>query len=308
LNHKNAFVQAFSQAVSRMIAPYVLAEQEKLKHLERATTSGRTGHMIEHLLQRMSQAAIQDLGIILPPTSDLEAGAFNEDELPAALRFTTPFYYRKINHAFHVALLLDPSQFSDEEILTFSYTLPDSMHIEPAPTAIAVRDLGETQRIEWTIVGDTTGEHGEINARTGTYWAWCEIAVAEHASGHSHGYSSHIARRGRPRDHGADMFVGYEFRNLNNELDRAVYSAEERKIIINTGAPTVQLYVDGRGHFRDAARLLLAELFMDVISDELARRSVEKSGHKGNVGAYRAAKQDIIRRYGSEIHLSFLTP
>lgn len=309
LNHKNAFVQAFSQAVSRMIAPYVLAEQEKLKHLERATTSGRTGHMIEHLLQRMSQAAIQDLGIILPPTYDQEAGAFVEEELPAALRFTTPFYYRKVNHAFHVALLIDPSQFSDEEILTFNYALPDSMHIEPAPTAIAVRDLGETQRIEWTIVGDTTGEHGEINARTGTYWAWCEIAVAEHASGHSHGYStSHIAKRGQPRDHGADMFVGYEFRNLNNELDRAVYSAEERKIIINTGAPTVQLYVDGRGHFRDAARLLLAELFMDVISDELARRSVEKSGHKGNVEAYRAAKQNIIRRYGSEIHLSFLTP
>ena len=68
----------------------------------------------------------------------------------------------------------------------------------------------------------------------------------------------------------------------------------------------MQLYVDGRGHFRDAARLLLAELFMDVISDELARRSVEKSGHKGNGRAYRAAKLDIIRRYGSEIHHSFL--
>lgn len=102
------------------------------------------------------------------------------------------------------------------------------------------------------------------------------------------------------------MFVGYELRNLNNELERAVYSPKERKIIINTGAPTVQLYVDGRGRFRDSARLLLAELFMDVISDELARRSVDKSGLKGNVEAYHAAKLDIIRRYGSEIHLSFL--
>ncbi|MGZ8160816.1 MAG: ATP-binding protein [Methylobacter sp.] len=306
LNHKNAFVEAFSQAVSRMIAPYVLAEQEKLKHLERATTSGRTSHMIENLLQRMSRAAIQDLGIVLPPTQDLEAGALGEIELQAALRFTTPFYYRKVNHAFHVALLLDPSRFSAEEVLTFNYSLPDSIHIEPAPTTIAVRELGEIQRIEWTIVGDTAGEHGEIDVRAGTYWARCEIAVAEHASRRSHGWSGHVAKKRPPRDHGADMFVGYEFRNLNNELDRAVYSVEERKIIINTGAPTVQLYVDGRGHFRDAARLLLAELFMDVISDELARRSVDKSGHKGNIRAYRAVKQDIIRRYGSEIHLSFL--
>ena len=77
LNHKNSFVESFSMAVTRMIAPFVLAEQEKLKHLERATTSGRTSHMIEHLLQRMSRAAIQDLGIILP-TSDAEADSFVE--------------------------------------------------------------------------------------------------------------------------------------------------------------------------------------------------------------------------------------
>ena len=307
LNHKDAFVEAFSLAVSRMIALYVLAEQEKLKYLEHATTSGRTSHMIEHLLQLMSQAAVVDLGLILPPAPDLGVGAFGEVELPAALRFTTPFYYRKTNHPFHVALLLDSKQFSGDEVLTFNYALPDSMHIEPAPTAIPVSELGDRQRIEWTIVGGTAGEHGEIHARAGMYWAWCEITVAEDAPRHARGYSAgHVAKRGLPRDHGADMFAGYEFRNLNNELNRAVYSPDERRIIINTGAPTVHLYVDGRGHFRDAARLLLAELFMDVISDELARRLIEKSGHKGDVGAYRTAKQEIIRRYGSEIHLSFL--
>ncbi len=306
LNHKDAFVAAFSQAVSRMIAPCVLAEQEKLKHLELATTSGRTSHMIEHLLQRMSMAAIQDLGIILPPP-DMETAAVDEAERPAALRFTTPFYYRKLNHPFHVTLLIDPGQFAGDEVLAINYALPDSMRIEPAPTEIPVRELNDTQRIEWTIVGDTAGDRGEITVRAGTYWAWCEMVVAEHASGHSYGGTQgHVVKKRLPRDHGVAMFVGYELRNLNNELDRAVYSLKERKIIINTGAPTVQLYVDGRGRFRDSARLLLAELFMDVISDELARRSVDKSGLKGNVEAYHAAKLDIIRRYGSEIHLSFL--
>jgi len=305
LNHKDAFVAAFSRAVSRMIAPCVLAEQEKLKHLELATTSGRTSHMIEHLLQRMNRAAIQDLGIILPPP-DMETTAVDEAERPAALRFTTPFYYRKLNHPFHVTLLIDPGQFAGDEELNFSYALPDSMRIEPTPTAIPVRELNDRRQIEWTIVGDAAGDRGEITVRAGAYWAWCEIVVAEHASGHSHGTPGHVVKRRLPRDHGVGMFVGYELRNLNNELDRAVYSPKERKIIINTGAPTVQLYVDGRGHFRDSARLLLAELFMDVISDELARHSVEKSGHKGNVEAYHAAKLDIIRRYGSEIHLSFL--
>lgn len=102
------------------------------------------------------------------------------------------------------------------------------------------------------------------------------------------------------------MFAGYELRYLEHELDRAVYSAAERKIIINTGDPTVQLYLDGRGRFRDAARLLLAELFLDVIADELARRSAERSGRQGDLDAFRETRQDIIRRYGADVHKAFI--
>ena len=69
----------------------------------------------------------------------------------------------------------------------------------------------------------------------------------------------------------------------------------------------MRLYVDGRGRFRDSARLLLAELFMDVISDELARRRLEQHGNAGDLAAFHRAKQDIIRRFGSDIHLSFLS-
>jgi hypothetical protein len=149
-------------------------------------------------------------------------------------------------------------------------------------------------------------DRGEISVRAGAFWAWCEIVVADDASGHGHGGAPHAIRRTVPRDHGVNMFMGYEFRNLDNELERAVYDPQERRIIINTGAPTVQLYVDGRGYFRDSARLLLAELFMDVISDELARCVVRKSGQEGSVEAFHAAKQGIVRKYGSEIHRSFL--
>lgn len=305
LNHKNAFVVAFSKAVSKMIASCVLAEQEKLKHLEHASTSDRTSHMIEHLLQRMNEAAIEDFGIIMP-ASDIETDSTDALERPAALRFTTPFYYRKPNHPFHIALLIDPDQFVKDDVLIFNCELPDSMHIEPLPTTIPLCDLNDKQRIEWMIVGDSAGEKGEITVQAGTYWARCEIVVAEYASKHNYGISGPTAKKRISRDHGANMFAGYELRNLNNDLERAVYSRKERKIIINTGAPTVQLYVDGRGHFRDSARLLLAELFMDVISDELAQYLIEKSGHKNNVEAYHTAKLDIIRQYGSEIHLSFL--
>jgi hypothetical protein len=305
LNHKAPFVAAFSMAVSRTIAPCVQAEQEKLKHLDHATTSGRTSHMIEHLLQRMNRAAIQDLGIKLdpPPAATI---ALDGGEPPAALRFTTPFYYRKPGHPFHVTLLLDAHQLDAGEALSIDCSLPGSMRIDPVPAEIPVGELHDTDRLEWTVVGDTVGDRGEIAVRAGNYLAWCEIVVAENGIEHHHHSGVHVARRRVPRDHGEAMFAGYEFRYLGNEADRAVYSPEERKILINTGAPTVRLYLDGRGNFRDSARLLLAELFMDVIADELARYAVARSGHEGDVEAHHTAKRDIIRRYGSDIHLSFL--
>lgn len=189
----------------------------------------------------------------------------------------------------------------------------------PFPVSMPVSGVGDTTRLEWTVTGDRPGDHGEITVRAGDYWGLCEIVIAEHASRQSADQPPHpaIAAAGtrpgphhqahRPgRDHGVDLFTGYDFRNLHNSTDRAVYSEAERKVIINTAAPTVQLYVDGRGRFRDSARLLLAELFLDVISEELARRRVEQHGHAGDLEAFRKAKRSIIGRYGSEVHRTFL--
>lgn len=82
---------------------------------------------------------------------------------------------------------------------------------------------------------------GEITVRAGAYWAWCEIVVAENAIGHARNDLRRGMRRNRvPRDHGLDMFMGYEFRALPDAAVRAVYDADKRKIIINTSAPTVQ--------------------------------------------------------------------
>jgi len=307
LNLKAPFVAAFARAVSRMIAPCVLAEQEKLSHIERATTSGRTAHMIDHLLQRMNRAAIHDFGIIPPPLTEGSAHGADQDDGHAPLRFTTPFYYRRPDHAFHVRLLVDPAQFDADARLELALTASPGLKFDPVRGDIALADLRDAPVLEWTAIGAAPGERGEILARVGSYLAWCEIVIAEHASStHSHHPRPHVGHARPPRDHGEALFAGYAFRYLGKDADRAVYSPEERIILINTAAPTVQLYVDGRGSFRDSARLLLAELFMDVISDELARRRLARSGQAADVDAFHAAKREIIRRYGSDIHLSFM--
>ena len=303
LNHKNPLVRAFWSAVSRMIAPCVRAEQEALRHLEHATTSGRTRHMIDALLERMNRAAVQDFGLRLPDPADLPA------DHPVPLRFSTPFYYRPAGHPFHVRLLLDPQVFAADEMLQLDFSLPEGLFVEPPPENQPIGAVAEAGRVEWTITGTAPDLRGEITARAGDYWAWCEIVVsAQAATAHAHHGSMRKRTNGVriPRDHGVQMFMGYDFRALDNELDRAIYSPAERLILINTLAPTVQLYLDGRGHFRDSARLLLAELFMDVISDEIARRLVERSSTPSDADAVHAAKLDVILRHGRDIHRLFM--
>jgi Histidine kinase-, DNA gyrase B-, and HSP90-like ATPase len=302
LNLKDPFVAAFGNAVSAMIAESINKEQQRLSHIDHATTSRRTQVMIEHVLRRMNQIAVEELGIILPPGPGSGIYGPFDTGRPAVLRFSTPFYYRQVDRPFHVAMIADRQQLLDQELLAFVYELPASITIEPAAEDLAVSELPESGRWEWTICGAEIGAKGKIRAATGPYSAVCEIVIAEHAGGKGFGHPSGKPPRPWNMDNSVDLFRGYELRNLNNEIERAIYSAEERLILINTEAPTVRLYVNGQGHFKDGARLLLAELLLDIITDELAHRYIDRTTQKGEAEAYKLAKQDLIRRYGVEIH------
>jgi hypothetical protein len=302
LNLKDPFVAAFANAVSQMLENIIKSEQLRLSHIDHAIISGRTKERIAHVLQKMNSIAVEELGIILPPgPGSGQYGPFDTGR-PAVLRFSTPFYYRKVAHPFHITMIVDRQQLMDQEIITFVYEVPDSIKIEPAPEALPVAALPEDGRLILTVTGSEVDASARIGVTSGPYTAFCEVVIAENASGKGYGHPS-----GKPSipwnmDNAVELFRGYELRNLDNDMDRAVYSAAERLILINTEAPTVRLYVTGQGHFKDGARLLLAELLLDVITEELARYSVDRTARKGEAEAYKQVKQDLIRRYGVVIH------
>ena len=302
LNLKDPFVAAFADAVSDELTDIVKSEQLRLSHFDHARTSGRTRSMIEQVLQEMNRIASGELGIVLPPGPGSGQYGPVDTGRPAVLRFSTPFYYRKVGHPFHVKMVADRAQLPDQELLAFSYDLPESIGIQPAPAGLAVAELPEDGSFLWTLTGSEIGGKGRIQVRSGPYSAVCEVVIAENASGSGFGYPS--GRTGRPwvMDNSTDLFRGYELRNLDNDMDRAVYDAGERLILINTEAPTVRLYVDAHGQFKDGARLLLAELLLDIISEELARRTVDRTTRAGDPEAYQEVKHDLIRRYGVLIH------
>ena len=296
LNMKDPFVMAFSDAVSKMIGSFIRNEQLRLSHFDHASTSKRTTEMIGKVLKKMNEIATDQLGIVV------QAGPGSWFGTGEVLRFSTPFYYRKVSHPFRITLYVDKTQLVDQDILTFEYELPDSMDAVPDRQAMAVADLPLDGRIQWEVTGNEIGDKGRITVSCGAYNAASEIVIAEDASGKGYGHPGVKQEASGDAGNAVSLFRGYDLRNLNNEMVRAEYSPAERLILINTEAPTVRLYVSGQGHFKDGARLLLAELLLDVITDELARYYIDRTAEKGQPEAYDQAKQDLIRRYGVEVH------
>ena len=303
LNLKDPFVAGFADAVSSTIAPVIESERLRLSHVDHAATSKRTESLIQLVLARMNQVALEDLGIVLSPGPGSGGYGPYPTGRPAVLRFSTPFYHRPAHHPFRVSLLVDRARLLDDQVLEVSHQLPDSMMIDPDVTRLLVGDLPPDGRFSWTLTGFTAGDRGILRVSTGPFTATCQVVIAESASRHS-SRPAHTPRASIPwdQDNSTDLFVGYELRNLDNDIDRAVYEPTERLIIVNTEAPTVRLYIDGQGRFRDSARLLLAELLLDVIAGELARRYVDRTMRKGDIEAYEQARQTFVRRYGLEIH------
>ncbi|NCD08983.1 MAG: ATP-binding protein [Negativicutes bacterium] len=302
LNLKEPFVEAFAKAVSDTIEPLVQQERFRLSHIDHASTSKRTGVLIEKILQKMNTIATEELGIILPPGPGSGKNGPFDTGRSAVLRFTTPFYYRQAGHRFRVTVIIDKAQLIDQDIILFTYDLPESIKIEPALTETTAAKLPADGRLEFNVIGSEIGASGKITVATGPYSATSEIVIAAEDTGKGYSQPSGTPPAKLNNDNATALFVGYELRNLDNDIDRAIYKPDERLILINTEAPTVRLYVDGQGHFRDGARLLLAELFLDVISAELAQLYVDRTTQKGVLEAYHEAKQTFIKRYGVEIH------
>lgn len=302
LNLKDPFVTAFAAAVSEVIAPAINQERQRLSHIDHATTSRRTQTMISQILAKMNRVAVEDLGILLPPGEGSGGYGPVDTGRKAAIRFTIPFYYRQMGRPFRVTALVDGAQFLTADILTVDYALPDSITVSPAEKELIISDLPADGRFQWTVTGANPGDKGTITVRGGPFAAVCEVVITDETvrPGYHHPSGQPPARW--DYDNSTDLFAGYELRNLDNDIDRAVYDQDKRLIYVNTEAPTVRLYVDGQGHFRDGARLLLAELFLDVIAGELARRYVDRSTQKGDSEAYHQAKQTFVRRYGVDIH------
>ncbi|MBC3888804.1 ATP-binding protein [Acetobacterium paludosum] len=299
LNRKEPFVAAFSDAVSKMIINIVKSEQLRLSHVDRARTSQRTNLLIDTVLEKMNRIAVEELGIRLPRNPGMN---IVRSKNPEALRFSTAFYYRKVKHPFHITLTIDRNQLAEQELLSFINELPAAFTINPSPVAMPVAAIPDNGKLVFTIIGNEIGARGTFGVTSYNYEAFCEVVISDSASGTDQEYLPKKPPASLDRDDSRSLFRGYELRNLGNDTERAIYSSEERLILINIEAPTVRLYVDGRGRFTDGARLLLAELLLDVIAAEMAHRYIDRTSQKGQETAYHQAKQDMVRRYGVEIH------
>ena len=145
--------------------------------------------MIGQILAKMNRVAVNDLGILLPPGAGSGKYGPIDTGRQAALRFSTPFYYRQVGQPFHVTMIVDKSQFVEQDILSFEYSVPESITITPAATDIIIGTLPDDGRLQWRVIGSAAQAKGKITVTSGPFSAACEMVIAEQAAGENAGQS-----------------------------------------------------------------------------------------------------------------------
>jgi len=88
-------------------------------------------------------------------------------------------------------MLADRRQLMDQEILSFSYELPDSVFVHPSIEALRVAELNNDGRIGWAVTGSEIGASRKIRVGCGPYSATRGVVIAENVSGKGYGNPFH---------------------------------------------------------------------------------------------------------------------
>ena len=313
LNTKNGFVIALADKINEILEPWVAEEKKRKNEQERGgKTSAKTKEQIKNILDEFNSIAKAELMLFTDTDKGQGKSGEKESQIEKLICFSMPIYYREVNHSFKIRLLLNLDQLNcNFNIETELVAGTESISLKNCD-GISVFNGSELRKekqdkIEFILVGHRIGEMGSMVARlrdsdSGQLLDSDECLidiVAEKKPNHSD----------KPRDpkkkwdNTNEMFRGFELRAENNELVRCYYDKNDRKIIINTDAPTVKLYFDDKRVLPESSNILLAELLMDCIASSFAMKKLEQSVHH-DLEEVAALKQDYIRLYGERIHKS----
>jgi hypothetical protein len=303
LNRENGFVKAFSQAIEAIIEPHILQEREKRERVEKAQTTEQTRKKIKSLLENFNDIAKNDLNLLGEAGSNKGRGPNPSAE---AMRFTLPRYHRKVNRMFKVTLVVDTRQITKDSIIRFECEVPDTIEVLTTDMTNIVEGTKEKEEFNIQLIGHRVGDKGMISATLeddqNPLVVSCEVIIQPDSEDETNDPPS---PRNPPQRGGNEFFNGWEFKSLNTELERTHFDAQSKLIFINTDAPTVKLYVDEHGRYRDdkSGVVLLAELLMDCITEQLARAFVQSSPMlDGDTDAVMSYKNNFIRQYGTIFH------
>ncbi|MEH7035829.1 hypothetical protein V7054_27120 [Priestia megaterium] len=317
LNKESTFIQNLALTVEKAIEPVILSEREKRERVEKAQTSENTRKKIDELLRGFNKIA-EELSII-ENTNDKEnennrKRALNDEEKKDKiyLNFSMPRYIRKVNQRFKVTLIVDTQYIVAETSVNFKLEVPSSISLLSNDTSFIVEGTRNKEEFSIDLIGHRVGDKGTVIAQVEVdnevHEVECEVIIKAEADERSSSKDNHKKTFNSQSNVSNQIFKGWEFKSLDNPVERTRFDEESGIIIINTDAPTVKIYINSEGQFKEdkAGMVLLAELLMDSVTEKLAKAYVARTAFRDDIEGILAHKQDFIRRYGTVFHKDLL--
>jgi hypothetical protein len=294
----HSFPKALDAALSKEIDTFVQEEERKAKEFEKKLENEKTRKRFEASLPELNKIAKEELGKEsgegegedegkpqqLPPNGFDFMPDYVQITVDKESTLTLKAIVPKIVKSGSIGRI---SSDTNRIIIVDSNFVFDEKDADPNTGLVIghVKIIGKQVGVEGIVTAEIDGLSAEILVKV-------------------------ISRRKTPEHHKPEksgLFRNFEFSQTADPNQRVKFERVSGKIVIATRAPSVAIYfgLDGKGQEEGHCQVMLAELIVEAVCREVARRKIE-SGKEPFLGeaseAMNVVHNRLINKYAEKIH------
>lgn len=300
LDWTHSFCKALEIAISKEVSRFVQEEEKKVKEVEKKLENEKTRKRYEASLPELNKLAKEELG----KESGEGDGDEEDDDPPQKLPpngfdFMPDYVQIVVDKEATLTLkALVPSVVKSGSIAKISSDAKEIIVIQ-GKVVFDDKDANPDNGLvigHSRIIGKQVGAEAVITAEINGLKAEILIKVISRRK---------ITEPNEPKKSG--LFKNYEFSSVADPHQRVKFERANGKIIIATRAPSVATYFGliGEGQEEGHCQVMLAELVVEAVCREIARRKIElsKEPFLGEASeAMNVVHNRLINKYAEKIH------
>lgn len=305
INWRHPFAKALQLAAEKELQPLVDEERRRAEAEQRSAVSKKLREKLNTALKELNSIAKVELGKNNGGSEDGEGDGEKSPYLPpSGFGFVPEYVYVQTGKPAGLSLRVAiPDKAVPGNLVIIESDNPEVKILTPQVSIQTIEGFPGIGQARVEVEGGQVGTEAVISARLAMLQTEALVKVISKRE-------PSVWKTPTPR--GTGLFRDFKFDPAAEPKQRVWFDRASSNIIIATKAPSVSTYLGetGTGHETPQGQVLLAELIVEAVCREIARRGVENGSFLAPSGAQTDAMQrEYIRlqnQYAHVIHGCFV--